>query len=284
MRFAHKLHSSIVSNGLPFPLIDNTYRPDAIGFLNRIALATFFFSLDFYLSFGHTFAAHTGAAYCQFMDMLFPNSVAIKRIKFRANQEHEFVHNFKLLQASFQKKAVHKEIPIERLIKGRFQDNFEFLQWFRKFFNANNKGKAYNALAVRDGVTMGFGSSSGNGSKGPSNSARSVYSAHQVRTRTFVSDAHLTYRKEKEVIELADDQFDMHGVLHELERAEQDRDMYVSKLRDVKVICEENRDENPDVVKKILEIINEDAIEPFPFASDKTFNSELFDQANGRQC
>ncbi|XP_023162309.1 microtubule-associated protein RP/EB family member 1-like [Drosophila hydei] len=220
----------------------------------------------------------TGAAYCQFMDMLFPNSVSVKRIKFRANQEHEFVHNFKLLQASFQKKAVHKEIPIERLIKGRFQDNFEFLQWFRKFFNANNKGKAYNALAARDGLPMGFGPSSG---KGPSQSARSVYSAHQVRTRTFVSDAHLTYRKEKD-IDIADDHIHMQGVLQDLERAEQDRDMYVSKLRDVKVICEENIDENPGVVKKILDIINEDAIE-FPY-DDKTFNIELFDQPNGRQC
>ncbi|XP_017871047.1 PREDICTED: microtubule-associated protein RP/EB family member 1-like [Drosophila arizonae] len=227
----------------------------------------------------------TGAAYCQFMDMLFPNSVALKRIKFRANQEHEFVHNFKLLQASFQKKSVHKEIPIERLIKGRFQDNFEFLQWFRKFFNANNKGKAYNALAARDGMSMGFGPSTASYSKNSSHSARSVYSAHQVRTRTFVSDAHLTYRKEKGSIDVPDNNIDMRTILQELERVEQDRDMYASKLRDVKVICEENQETNPEVVHKILGIINEDtSIETFPF-DDKTFNAELFDQPNnGRQC
>ena len=28
-------------------------------------------------------------------------------------------------------------IPVERLIKGKFQDNFEFVQWFKKFFDAN---------------------------------------------------------------------------------------------------------------------------------------------------
>ena len=28
-------------------------------------------------------------------------------------------------------------IPVERLVKGRFQDNFEFVQWFKKFFDAN---------------------------------------------------------------------------------------------------------------------------------------------------
>ena len=30
---------------------------------------------------------------------------------------------------------------MERLIKGRFQDNFEFVQWFKKFFDANWTGQ-----------------------------------------------------------------------------------------------------------------------------------------------
>ncbi|XP_020815457.1 microtubule-associated protein RP/EB family member 1-like [Drosophila serrata] len=69
----------------------------------------------------------TGATYCQFMDMLFPNSVPLKRVKFRTNLEHEYIQNFKLLQASFKKMSVDKIIPIDKLIKGRFQDNLEFL-------------------------------------------------------------------------------------------------------------------------------------------------------------
>ncbi|KAG8170414.1 hypothetical protein JTE90_012664, partial [Oedothorax gibbosus] len=32
-------------------------------------------------------------------------------------------------------------IPVDKLIKGRFQDNFEFLQWFKKFFDANYGGQ-----------------------------------------------------------------------------------------------------------------------------------------------
>jgi len=43
------------------------------------------------------------------------------------------------------------------LIKGRFQDNFEFLQWFKKFFDANYDGRDYDASAVREGAPMGFG-------------------------------------------------------------------------------------------------------------------------------
>ena len=40
----------------------------------------------------------TGAAYCQFMDMLFPNVVNLKKVKMSTNLEHEYIHNFKILQ------------------------------------------------------------------------------------------------------------------------------------------------------------------------------------------
>lgn len=51
-------------------------------------------------------------------------------------------------------------IPIDKLVKGRFQDNFEFVQWFKKFFDANYQGQdmeGYNALEVRGGEQLGWG-------------------------------------------------------------------------------------------------------------------------------
>lgn len=42
-------------------------------------------------------------------------------------------------------------IPVERLVKGKFQDNFEFVQWFKKFFDANYDGKEYDPLLARQG-------------------------------------------------------------------------------------------------------------------------------------
>lgn len=45
-------------------------------------------------------------------------------------------------------------------MKGRFQDNFEFLQWFKKFFDANySRTEPYDALAMRGGEPMGSGGS-----------------------------------------------------------------------------------------------------------------------------
>lgn len=41
------------------------------------------------------------------------------------------------------------------MVKGKFQDNFEFVQWFKKFFDANYDGREYDATAARGGLPMG---------------------------------------------------------------------------------------------------------------------------------
>ena len=38
------------------------------------------------------------------------------------------------------------------------QDNFEFVQWFKKFFDANYGGQEYDALAMRGGEQIGSSS------------------------------------------------------------------------------------------------------------------------------
>lgn len=55
-----------------------------------------------------TLCFSTGAAYCQFMDMLFPGCVHLRKVKFQAKLEHEYIHNFKVLQAAFKKMGVDK--------------------------------------------------------------------------------------------------------------------------------------------------------------------------------
>lgn len=70
----------------------------------------------------------SGAAYCQFMDMLFAGCVQLKKVKFKTNLEHEYIQNFKILQAAFKRVGVNKNIPVDRLVKGRFQVRFLFAQ------------------------------------------------------------------------------------------------------------------------------------------------------------
>merc|ERR1719208_220361 len=90
--------------------------------------------------------------------MLFAGCIQLKKVKFNTKLEHEYINNFKVLQNSFKSVNVDKIIPVDRLVKGRFQDNFEFVQWFKKFFDANYGGQEYDALAMRGGEQIGSSS------------------------------------------------------------------------------------------------------------------------------
>jgi RP/EB family microtubule-associated protein len=50
---------------------------------------------------------------------------------------------------------VFQIVPVDRLVKGRFQDNFEFIQWFKKFFDANYNGSPYDPVNSRGGLDLG---------------------------------------------------------------------------------------------------------------------------------
>ncbi|CDJ35992.1 microtubule-associated protein RP/EB family member 3, putative [Eimeria mitis] len=77
----------------------------------------------------------SGCVYLQALDNLFgPQSrVPMNKVKWGAKHEYEFVHNYKLLQAAFDAHDVHKHIEVNRLVKAKYQDNLEFLQWFKAF-------------------------------------------------------------------------------------------------------------------------------------------------------
>lgn len=66
---------------------------------------------------------------------------------------------------------------MDKLVRGRFQDNFEFVQWFKKFFDANYDGKEYDPEVAQQGQEVaasqcpapGSGSKSRKGSLGMRN-------------------------------------------------------------------------------------------------------------------
>lgn len=47
------------------------------------------------------------------MDMLFPGSIQLKKVKFRTNLEHEYIQNFKILQGSFKKVGCDKVLACQ---------------------------------------------------------------------------------------------------------------------------------------------------------------------------
>jgi len=100
----------------------------------------------------------TGAVYCQILDSIFPGKVNMTRVNFKAKLEWEFVNNFKVLQQSFLKCNLNKHIEVEKLVKAKYQDNLEFAQWMKRYYDLNGGGsKEYDAIMRRGGGEADFG-------------------------------------------------------------------------------------------------------------------------------
>jgi len=193
--------------------------------------------------------------------------------------EHEYIQNFKCLQAGFKKVDVEKIIPVDKLVKGRFQDNFEFVQWFKKFFDANYKGDEYNALEARGGVPLGSTGVAGKpmhrvapptsqiasrsrpspqpsvgvGHKN-SNAVGMVKPLQSSPGRSLVNNnthrsAVTNSQLEELTAQLAETNINLEGL-------EKERDFYFGKLRDIEVLCQEGEAEDVDGIRKrILDIL-----------------------------
>nr|XP_033795280.1 microtubule-associated protein RP/EB family member 3 [Geotrypetes seraphini]XP_033795281.1 microtubule-associated protein RP/EB family member 3 [Geotrypetes seraphini]XP_033795282.1 microtubule-associated protein RP/EB family member 3 [Geotrypetes seraphini]XP_033795283.1 microtubule-associated protein RP/EB family member 3 [Geotrypetes seraphini]XP_033795284.1 microtubule-associated protein RP/EB family member 3 [Geotrypetes seraphini]XP_033795285.1 microtubule-associated protein RP/EB fam len=216
----------------------------------------------------------SGAAYCQFMDMLFPGCIHLKKVKFQAKLEHEYIHNFKVLQAAFKKMNVDKIIPVEKLVKGKFQDNFEFVQWFKKFFDANYDGKEYDPLLARQGQDLvpppNPGEQVFNKPKKPIGTAVPQRTSPTgpktmptpVRSPNAIPPSNLrknppTARNgggetDAQILELNQQLMELKVTVDGLEK---ERDFYFSKLRDIELICQEHESENTGVLSKIIDIL-----------------------------
>uniref|UniRef100_A0A8R1Z4J1 Uncharacterized protein n=1 Tax=Pristionchus pacificus TaxID=54126 RepID=A0A8R1Z4J1_PRIPA len=136
---------------------------------------------------------HTGAGYCQFTDFLFPGTIQLKKVKWNSRLELDWLSNWKLVQTCWKSLGIDKIVPVEKLIKGKFQDNFEFLQWFKKFFDANYDGHDYSPLEARFGENLpegGKGVSMGGGTGASRMPMRSVNVPRPAAVPTRTSSNH----------------------------------------------------------------------------------------------
>jgi len=214
----------------------------------------------------------SGAAYCQFMDMLFPGCIALKKVKFNTKLEHEYITNYKVLQASFKKMNVDKVVVVDRLVKGKFQDNFEFLQWFKKFFDANYGGQEYDALEIRGGEEVGSSSKPGRPMGGsaprpamgsgmpkrspaqrPSGMASRAPAARPsgMSSRTQ-NGGGISADAQAQIDDLNTQVMEMKLTIEGLEK---ERDFYFGKLRDVEVMCQEFEATESPLTRKVLNIL-----------------------------
>lgn len=193
----------------------------------------------------------SGAAYCQIMDIMYPGSIAMNKINWLAQYDHEFVGNYKLLQAAFDKNNIHKHIDVEKLIKAKYQDNLEFFQWFKRFFDLNcgNQGD-YNPVDRRRGAKTPWDSNDKRDGRnrssdkrlqptspkllsprGPSPGVRIPTSPSQGKSSSGQNEKVLNEKIEKLENEIKD-------LKEVLMMSEKEKDFYFGKLRIIENYCD----------------------------------------------
>jgi len=207
----------------------------------------------------------TGAAYCQIIDSIYPGDVPLRRVNFTTKLEYEYVQNYKILQQAFDKHGVEKAIPVQRLMKCRFQDNLEFLQWMKKFWDTYFAGNAYDAVARRNATAKKAKKPLNSvkprvvTSRPSTSSSRSTPTTSRTTVMKSTAGAKPTVLKSKSVsdnhaaeqwaIKKAELEAEYQNTMNELsgeitglkatvEALEKERDFYFGKLRDIEVLIQ----------------------------------------------
>lgn len=189
----------------------------------------------------------TGAALCQVYDSIYLD-VPMARVKFNVNNEYSYIQNFKILQNCFTRHGIDRTVPIESLTKCKMQDNLEFLQWSKRFWDANFPGHEYDAVARRKASgTSAPASAPVSGRTSTAGNRRPAATANRGAARVGTAAggaavggaAALALKQENETMKEA------------IAGLEKERDFYFSKLRDIELLLQ-------TAVENEVELANDD--------------------------
>ncbi|EMD39482.1 hypothetical protein CERSUDRAFT_45712 [Gelatoporia subvermispora B] len=180
----------------------------------------------------------TGGAYCQIMDSIF-GDVPMARVKMNAKHEYEFIANFKVLQNIFRAHKVDKPIPVEKLVKCKMQDNLEFLQWIKRFWDTNYGGQGYDPVGRRRGAPTDTPATIA--PLAPSSSRSSAANLHAGAARSAGGRTPVGHRagstQPNEAVQALQTQ--LREMSTHLEGLEKERDFYFAKLRDIEILVQQ---------------------------------------------
>jgi len=221
----------------------------------------------------------SGIAYLQIMDAIYPGKVPLAKVKWDAKTEYDYIANFTLLQTVFENVGLDKQMDIPKLTKGKFQDNLEFLQWMKRWFDMHyNSENPYPAAERRSQYSKGK-STTPRKTEGvpavakpspskpvtPKPAVGTPTSSATTKSRSTSSPATkpppAATKKPAEAPKAAkEDSAKLQQLQKEIEelqatatQIQSDRDFYLSKLQTVEGLCKES--EENDLGQKILEIL-----------------------------
>ncbi|KAI4125999.1 MAG: hypothetical protein LQ338_003981 [Usnochroma carphineum] len=185
----------------------------------------------------------TGAALCQIYDSIYKD-FPLSRVKFDANTEYAYLQNFKHLQAWFTKHGIERSIPVQSLIKCKPQDNLEFLQWTKVFWDEKYRGGEYDAVARRKGAGAPAAAPA------PTSSARTsgAGAARRGTTRTTAAPRRTAVAGGGGAVSAAATQ-EINSLKETVTGLERERDFYFSKLRDIELLLQQACEADPGLEK-----------------------------------
>lgn len=187
----------------------------------------------------------TGAALCQVFDSIFYD-VPMARVKFNANTEYAYLQNFKILQNCFAKHGIDRPMPVEQLVKCKMQDNLEFLQWTKRYWDQYFPGHDYDPVSRRKGQAgLAAGPGAGGGARAPAaRRAPAASNSAAPRTRTPLGAGGAAGGAAAAALR------EENGVLKEtVTGLERERDFYFSKLRDIELLIQQSMEADPELEK-----------------------------------
>lgn len=169
----------------------------------------------------------TGSIYCQIIDSIY-GDVPLQKVKFNSKMDYEYLDNFKILQKAFNAHRIEKPIPVDRLIKCKMQDNLEFLQWLKKYWDMHGRGEEYDAVGRAGGVVPTAPPPSRAPAAASRTTSRTAISSGGPRTVSTASSAQMNELR----AQVAEIQASCDGL-------EKERDFYFDKLRNIELIVQQ---------------------------------------------
>jgi len=229
----------------------------------------------------------TGAYYCQLLDMIYrdPPAVALSKVNFGAKYDYEYVKNWNVLQVVFTTQGIQKYVDVGKLVKAKYQDNLEFFQWFKSWFDSKYNGSDdYDPKARREAAIKSKGGKlpapsaivSKPVSKAPSKPAVVAKPIKPASTTTTTAPANTGAKKttptqpaktapkattkspakgggdEKEVGVL---NAQLDKLKQTVEGLEKERNFYFGKLRSIEVLCQQDEHKDIEITGKILQVL-----------------------------
>lgn len=130
------------------------------------------------------------------------------------------INNYKLLQAAFARAGIDKPVEVNRLVRAKYQDNLEFMQWFKALYDSRSPIDGYDAIRARSVCRT---------ATKPVRSrqfppTRAIYKKPVKGQKLVAVAADATRALPTPPIDASDD---------EMTAIEEERDFYFNKLRDV---------------------------------------------------